>query len=290
MKNNPSFGSSQDFIEKELKPNILWALLLNTLNALFLVLLLIIIFKIPAIITGEDVLKILIEGLNLSGLMSLDYAKISYGLKGILVFGAALYVLTEMMSIGDKKILFEDNKIVYSSGGFAKNKKIKRYSDIVKVRYEPHLFNVGKIILDTYDVTKPIMIDYVRPLNKNFEDLKEIITRNMTAEVSNKLKKATNGEIEETSVNNIIELLKKESVNKDDVVHTLVNVSENQAGPEKKDIFKTVLLELVRTRRISRDTLNEVIKELKEKGLLSMEDIGDIVDLKFETEEKYMGI
>ena len=285
-----SFGESREFVEKEVKSNTFWAFLRYTIYVVAIVILLFWTVEVQKIMVGEDTIKTILDMLSASGMASIDYNRLMYWIYGLIFFGGAIFILFEMIALGDHRLLFEEDKIIYVSKGTFKSSKIMKYSEIVRVRYKPVIFNVGDLILETYNVKEPIVIHYVHPLNKNFEDVKEIITKHITSEIGNKLQEVSSEPVEQDKVKSVVGLLQRGSVKKEEVVNTLINVSQNKTDEEKKNLFKIILLELVRTRRIGRDTLNEVIKDLKNKGVLNMNDIGELVDLKFETEEKYLGL
>ncbi len=288
--NKVEFGSSEEFVVKRLRSCLPCAVFVGLLNSLFVIFLLLLFVEIPYFIIGEDIIKIIIDSLNEAGLISLEYNVFLRGLGILTLIAVGLYVSYKALLASDKELLLEKDKVIFKNK-FLRKEKVFSYTDIVRVRYDPFLFNIGKIIIETYNVNEALVIDFIPSLKKNFDEVKRIILDNMKVEVSNKIR-SVNEEVSDTSVDSVVELLRKESVDKDDVVRTLVSISKQEGVGEKKggkDIFRIVLSELFRTRRIGRDTIKEVLEELREKGLLTEEDLPEITKLLFEMEEARLG-
>ncbi len=272
----------------EIKPNIAWGLVEETINVIIYICIAILVVYIPKAISGQGLIEILISTANTLGA---DISKkAAYQIIGYLsVFIGFSYVLLKVSTKSATKVILENNKVRVISSKVLKNEKIMRYSDIARITKKGDLLNSGQVIIETDDVTKPIIVNYVNPLDKTFSTAKEIIKEKIADEVAERIQASTSEEVPKEDLETIMSLIKKDSVGKRDLITTINNISKAPNIEDQKNIFKIVLKELTKTRKISKDDLKETIDYLKDKGILGPEDIKELLDLFFTVEESYAG-
>ncbi len=278
-----------DNIELAIKPNIGFGIVRESVQAMIYIAIFAVVIYLPKLLGVDDLLTTTLGILNAFGL-TIGKAPALKGLEGLVLISAFIYVFLAVTLKSNTVVLLEDNKVKIIQNSLVKKRKIMKYGDILRIKYDPDFLNGGKIIFETYNITKQIIVNYVNPLKETFEKSHKIINENMAKEVSNKIEAVTQGEVGENQVEKVVNLLKKEIVSKEDIMHTINELSRTTTPKNEKNIFKIVLKELAKKRKISRDDLKEIIDELKDQGIINVEDLKELTELLFETEEGFEGL
>jgi len=272
-----------------IKPNINAVFFSSVLNIIFVLLLIFGISKFIIYLVGENPLNSLIEILSITGMVSNGQGLISL-ISNIFIFlmilACSTYLLLSIIRVNNLSIELEEYSLNYTFGILVKRNERISYDNIIKVKYKEYFFGLGKIVIERYNVDKTIEMPFVSNIKENFEILRQSIKEGLKRELKEEIKKTSEGKLPEYNVNQIIEILTKENTDANEVLNTFKNISKAQPiTKETKNVFKLVLLELVKRRIVGRDVMREVLKALREQNLISKEDIADIVELRFAVEE-----
>jgi hypothetical protein len=272
-----------------IKPNINAVFFSSVLNIIFVLLLIFGISKFIIYLVGENPLNSLIEILSITGMVSNGQGLISL-ISNIFIFlmilACSTYLLLSIIRVNNLSIELEEYSLNYTFGILFKRNERISYDNIIKVKYKEYFFGLGKIVIERYNVDKTIEMPFVSNIKENFEILRQSIKEGLKRELKEEIKKTSEGKLPEYNVNQIIEILTKENTDANEVLNTFKNISKAQPiTKETKNVFKLVLLELVKRRIVGRDVMREVLKALREQNLISKEDIADIVELRFAVEE-----
>ncbi len=282
-------GLTQSPIELIIKPNILWAIIEETFTAFIYISIATLLIYIPKLILQEDLIQVVVGIITAFGVSVSQ--KTAYSITGeAALILALIYVFIKVIINTGTIVVLETDKIRIIKSALLKKEEIKKYDDIVRILYKPSMLNSGTILLETFEVTKPITVNYVNPLKETFERARDIIRDNMAKEVTQKIQKATTEDMSPQSLDEIMALIKKDKVEKNDLITTINNIARSSQPEDQKNIFKIVLKELTKTRKISRDDLKDTIDELRVTGLISPEDIKDLTELLFTAEESFEGL
>jgi len=272
-----------------IKPNINAVFFSSVLNIIFVLLLIFGISKFIIYLVGENPLNSLIEILSITGMVSNGQGLISL-ISNIFIFlmilACSTYLLLSIIRVNNLSIELEEYSLNYTFGILVKRNERISYDNIIKVKYKKYFFGLGKIVIERYNVDKTIEMPFVSNIKENFEILRQSIKEGLKRELKEEIKKTSKGKLPEYNINQIIEILTKENTDANEVLNTFKNISKAQPiTKETKNVFKLVLLELVKRRIVGRDVMREVLKALREQNLISKEDIADIVELRFAVEE-----
>ncbi len=280
---------TQSPVELVIKPNILWAIIEETFTAFIYLSIAVLLIYIPKVILQEDLIQVVVGIITAFGISVNQKVAYSITAEGMLIL-ALIYVFIKVLINTGTTVILESDKVRVIKSLVVKKGEIKKYDDIVRILYKPSILNSGTILLETFEVTKPITVNYVNPLKETFERAREIIRDNMAKEVTQKIQKATTEDMSPQSLEEIMALIKKDRVEKNDLITTINNIARSSQPEDQKNIFKIVLKELTKTRKISRDDLKDTIDELRVTGLISPEDIKDLTELLFTAEESFEGL
>ena len=280
---------TQSPVELVIKPNILWAIIEETFTAFIYLSIAVLLIYIPKVILQEDLIQVVVGIITAFGISVNQKVAYSITAEGMLIL-ALIYVFIKVLINTGTTVILESDKVRVIKSLVVKKGEIKKYDDIVRILYKPSILNSGTILLETFEVTKPITVNYVNPLKETFERAREIIRDNMAKEVTQKIQKATTEDMSPQSLEEIMALIKKDRVEKNDLITTINNIARSSQPEDQKNIFKIVLKELTKTRKISRDDLKDAIDELRVTGLISPEDIKDLTELLFTAEESFEGL
>ena len=276
-------------IEMIIKPNMLWAIIEETFTALVYISIAVLLIYIPKLILQEDLIQVATGIITTFGISVNQQTAYSITAEAALIL-AAIYVFIKVLINTGTTVILEKDKIRIIKNSIVKKEEIKKYDDIVRILYKPSTLNSGTILLETFEVTKPIKVNYVNPLKGTFDMARGIIRDNIAKEVTQKIQKATTEDMNPQSLDEIMALIKKDRVEKNDLITTINNIAKSSQIEDQKNIFKIVLKELTKTRKISRDDLKDVIDELRVTGLIEPEDIKDLTELLFTAEESFEGL
>ncbi len=280
---------TQSPVELMIKPNILWAIIEETFTAFIYLSIAALLIYIPKLILQEDLIQVVVGIITAFGISVNQKAAYSITAEGMLML-ALIYVFIKVLINTGTAVVLESDKVRIIKSLIVKKGEIKKYDDIVRILYKPTILNSGTILIETFEVTKPITVNYVNPLKETFERAREIIRDNMAKEVTQKIQKATTEDMSPQSLEEIMALIKKDKVEKNDLITTINNIARSSQPEDQKNIFKIVLKELTKTRKISREDLKDTIDELRVTGLISPEDIKDLTELLFTAEESFEGL
>jgi hypothetical protein len=288
MTNNKN-NQEKDSERLVIKPNISSVFFFSVLNIIFVLLLIFGVSKLVIYLVGENPLNSLIEILSISGFVRNSEGLISL-ITNIFIFiiilSCSTYLLFSIIRVNNLSLELEEFFLNYTFGIIIKKNERIKYDDIIKVKYKEFVFGIGKLIIERYDVDKTIEIPFVGNIKENFEILRQSIKDGLKRELKEEIKKTGEGKLPEYNVNEIIEVLTKENTNANEIINTFKNISKTQPIiRETKNVFKLVLLELVKRRIVGREVMKEVLRALREQNLISKEDIADIVELRFAVEE-----
>ncbi|MGB9748281.1 MAG: hypothetical protein ACP5OZ_01525 [Candidatus Woesearchaeota archaeon] len=272
-----------------IKPNINAVFFFSVLNIIFVLILIFGISKLIVYFVGENPLNSLIEILSISGIVKGGEGLISL-INNVLIFiiiiSCSTYLLLSIIRVNNLCLELEEFSLNYTFGILVKKNERISYDNIIKVKYKEFVFGLGKIIIERYNVDKTIEMPFVSSVRENFEILRQSIKEGLKRELKEEIKKTSEGKLPEYNVNEIIEMLTKENTDANEVLNTFKNISKTQPiTKETKNVFKLVLLELIKRRIISREIMREVLRALREQNFISKEDIVDIVELRFAIEE-----
>ncbi len=275
-------SEGSDFV---IKPSISKALLLGIINIIIVLSLVIGVYKLINFLIGEDILLSLTETLEIANLAKINVNSVIKGFEGVFLIGSLSYLLWLIVSLNNLGVFFEEKVLRYTHGIISVKEEIIKYGDVVRIRFNKFILGLGKIIIERYDVEKTIEIPFVNNIESVFKEALEIVNSGMKKEITEKIKKISKTEVEEKSVNSVVELLKSDSVSSQEILRTLESVSRTTPEQSKSNVFKMILFELVRRKKINRETVKEVVKELSKKRVIRIEDFKDIYDLELAAEE-----
>ncbi|MEM2121677.1 MAG: PH domain-containing protein [Candidatus Woesearchaeota archaeon] len=272
-----------------IKPSISSVFFFSVVNVIIVILLIFGISKLIVYLAGENPLYALVDILSLTGIIRGGAELVSVitnTIIFILIILSSAYLLFSIIRVNNLSLELEEDHLIYNYGILLKRNERIKYDNVVKVKYKNFIFGLGKIIIEIYEADKTIEIPFVSNVKENFEILRSSIKEGLKRELKEEIKKKSEGKLPEFNINEIIEMLTNENPTSNDIINTFKNISRVQPiTKETRDVFKLILFELVKRRIVGRDTMREIIRELREQNLITKEDIADIVELRFAIEE-----
>lgn len=190
-------------------------------------------------------------------------------LAGLVFFVVIFANILESASI---RLIFQNEGFEYHYGRIIGLKKDLFYSNVLRINYENGLL-YGSISIElTGTEIREINIPYVRYPGAMTAMIKKRIDDSVSIDLFDCMRKEG---IEEETAEQLIRVVRSERITKENLATNI----EHAVGGEKmpKNVFEILLAQLLRTGRISKSDLSNVLFSMHEKGLITKKDIADVL-------------
>ncbi|MEM0230937.1 MAG: hypothetical protein QXT20_01920 [Candidatus Woesearchaeota archaeon] len=220
------------------------------------------IFKYSA---GEDTISMLLET------FSLDLNLIRTTVLQLFVVASVIYIVYSVLSVNQISLEIGRGVLIYKRGILLVKKDVVSSDNVVRIYSDSSKFSsMGKLILELSGQLPFIEIPFVPMVNKKVELIKQKISEAQAEELARRIYDIGRGQIGIEIAQKISRLISVQQASKESIVSEIKNISSQQKLD--KDVFEVIFSYMLKTHRITKDEVKEILSELMRSGVISQQD------------------